>query len=201
MGIAFFAAQILYMVIANTNEIFISSFFAAENVVQYQVYYKSYSLVGMLMNLALTPVWSAVTKAFVEGDHPWLRKLFRRLELLSLAVAAGELVLVPFTQFLFDIWLGDKSFEVSMGFALVFAIFGAVFAYQNVVAVFANGIGDLSTQIKAYSIGVVAKVACIVLAARAGLPWIYVIVSDIVALVPFCLMQRRKVVKMLAELN
>lgn len=201
LGIAFFVAQILYMVIANTNEIFISSFFAAENVVQYQVYYKIYSLVGMLMSLALTPVWSAVTKAFVEGDHAWLKKLFRRLELLGLVVAAGELILVPFTQFLFDIWLGDKSFEVSMGFALVFAVFGAVFAYQNVVAVFANGIGDLSTQIKAYSIGVVAKVACIVLASRAGLPWIYVIVGDIIALVPFCLMQRHKVVRMLAELS
>lgn len=201
LGIAFFLAQILYMVIANTNEIFISSFFAAENVVQYQVYYKIYSLVGMLMSLALTPVWSAVTKAFVEGDHAWLRKLFRRLELLGLVVAAGELVLVPFTQMLFDIWLGDKSFEVSMGFALVFAVFGAVFAYQDVVAVFANGIGDLSTQIKAYTIGVFAKVACIVLAARAGLPWIIVIVSDIIGLLPFCLFQRRKVVKMLAELD
>lgn len=201
LGIAFFLAQILYMVIANTNEIFISSFFAAEYVVQYQVYYKIYSLVGMLMSLALTPVWSAVTKAAIEGDQVWLRKLFRRLELFGLVVAAGELVLVPFTQFLFNIWLGDKSFEASMGFALVFAAFGAVFAYQNVVAVFANGIGDLSTQIKAYSIGVVAKVVCIVLAASAGLPWIFVIVGDIVALVPFCLMQRRKVVGMLAELN
>lgn len=130
-----------------------------------------------------------------------MRKLFRRLELLGLVVAAGELVLVPFTQMLFDIWLGDKSFEVSMGFALVFAVFGAVFAYQDVVAVFANGIGDLSTQIKAYTIGVFAKVACIVLAARAGLPWIIVIVSDIIGLLPFCLFQRRKVVKMLAELD
>ena len=201
LGIAFFAAQVLYMLIANTNEIFISAFFAAEDVVQYQVYYKIYSIVGMLIGLALTPVWSAVTKAFVEGDYTWLKRLFRRLEMLGLAVAAGELVVVPFTQFLFDIWLGDKTFAASIPFALVFAAFGAVFAYQNVVAVFANGVGELSTQIKAYCIGVAAKIACILLASSAGLPWIYVIVGDVIALVPFCIMQRLKVVQVLREMD
>lgn len=200
LGSMFFGAQLLYMFIANTNEIFISSLFGSDFVVDYQVYYKLYSLVGTLMSLALTPVWSAVTLAFAEKDGDWLRRLFRRLEGFGLLIAALELLLVPFTQTLFNIWLGTQSIKVSIQFAVVFAVFGALFSYQSVVASFANGFGQLSTQLKCYTIGVVLKVAVAITASSAGLPWIFVIAGDALALLPFCVMQRRACVKTLAAL-
>lgn len=192
LGVAFFLAQILYMLIANTNEVFISSFFGSEYVVEYQVYYRLYSLAGMVMTLALTPVWSAVTLAFVKKDYAWLTRTFRRFELLALAVMAFELLLVPCTQVLFDIWLGDSSFNAIIPYALVFAVFGSLFAYQGVVAAFANGLGELSTQIICYSIGFAVKLGITAAAASMGQSWIFVILGDAVALLPFCFAQRRK---------
>lgn len=192
LGAAFFLAQILYMLIANTNEVFISSFFGSEHVVEYQVYYRLYSMVGMVMTLALTPIWSAVTLAFVKKDHSWLMRTFRRFELLALAVAAFELLLVPCTQFLFNIWLGDNSVVALVPYALVFAVFGSLFAYQGVVSSFANGLGELSTQIICYSIGFAVKLAITAVAAFSGQSWIFVILGDAFALLPFCLAQRKK---------
>lgn len=192
LGIAFFFAQVLYMLIANTNEVFISFFFGSEHVVEYQVYYRLYSLAGMVVTLALSPVWSAVTLAFTKGDYAWLLRTLRRFELLALLVAVFEFLLVPCTQTLFSIWLGENSFHASIVNALSFAAFGALFAYQGVVAAFANGLGELSTQITCYSAGFAAKLVITAAASFLGLAWIYVIIGDAVALLPFCLAQRGK---------
>lgn len=200
LGMAFFLAQVLYMFIANTNEVFISFFFGSEYVVEYQVYYRLYSLAGMVVTLALTPVWSAVTLAVTKRDYAWLSRTFRRFELLTMAVAAFELLLVPCTQSLFGIWLGDNSLVVAVPYALAFAAFGALFAYQGVVATFANGLGELSTQIVCYSIGFAAKLAISVAASYAGQAWIFVIVGDVLALVPFCLAQRRKTTRFMRRM-
>ena len=201
LGLLFFGAQLLYMLIANTNEVFISSLFGAEHVVEYQVYYKLYSLVGTLMALALTPVWSAVTLAMAQRQGGWLRRLFRRLALFGLLVAALELLLVLFTQTLFDLWLGGQSISASVPFCLAFAAFGALFSYQSVVASFANGLGQLSTQLKCYTVGVCVKVTVCLAASAFRLPWVFVIVGDALALVPFCFFQRRRCVRSLSTLS
>lgn len=200
LGMMFFGAQLLYMFIVNTNEIFISSLFGSSHVVDYQVYYKLYSLVGTLMSLALTPVWSAVTLAIAQKETSWLRRLFRRLELFGLVIAILELLLVPFTQELFNIWLGDQKMIASTSFASAFAIFGAIFSYQCVVASFANGFGQLSTQLTCYTIGAVLKTIITIVASLIGLPWVLVIVGDAIALLPFCVVQRSRCIKTLERL-
>ena len=198
LGVAFFAAQVLFMLIANTNEFFISSLFGSSYVVEYQVYYKIFSLVGTLMSLALTPIWSAVTLAFAENNVKWLTSLFRRLERFGAMIAILEFLLVPFNQILFNIWLGEQSISVVPVCSLSFALFGSLFAYQSIVASFANGLGYLRIQINCYFIGFLIKLLTALAASYLGLPWFFVIVGSALALLPFCLIQRKQIVDKLS---
>ena len=194
LGVAFFVAQVLFMLIANTNEFFISSLFGPSYVVDYQVYYKIFSLVGTLMSLALTPIWSAVTLAIAESNFEWLSSLFRRLEFFGVLIALLELILIPFNQFLFDVWLGEQSIAVAPACSVSFALFGALFAYQSIVASFANGLGHLRIQICCYFFGFAIKVLVAIAASSLGQPWFFVIIGSALALLPFCLIQRKQIV-------
>ena len=69
IGALFFLCQILYMIIAHTNEFFITYLYGAEFTTDYTFYYKLSTIGTMLISLGLTPVWSVVTKAQVEGNY------------------------------------------------------------------------------------------------------------------------------------
>lgn len=67
-------------------------------------------------------------------------------------------------------------------FALALAVFGMHLFYQRIVAPFANGLGQLSAQIKRYAIGAVIKTAIVTLSYSVGLPLVMGIVDDASAL-------------------
>ena len=51
------------MLLTATNPFLISFFIDPQQVVEYQIYSKIFLIMGTLYMLALTPLWSAVTKA------------------------------------------------------------------------------------------------------------------------------------------
>lgn len=87
LGISFFVVQVMYMIITVTNEWFISKFFSPKHCVDYQIYFRLFALVGSLIMLAMSPLWSAITKAYSMKRYRWIIKLqnvlnYRRLVVL-----------------------------------------------------------------------------------------------------------------------
>ena len=70
------------MIIANTNEFFITSIYGSEYTAEYTFYYRLATIGAMMVSLALTPVWSVVTKAQSEGNFKWLQKLYSNIKKL-----------------------------------------------------------------------------------------------------------------------
>lgn len=191
MGGLFFVCQILYMVIANTNEYFITSFTTPENTVDYTIYNKLFMLAGMIVTLALSPVWSMVTKAIAEKEYEWLRKLYKKAQQMSLLVIAADLCLIAVLQFVINLWLGDAAIKVNYWYAIIFAVWGSVFVYQGVLSTFACGTGKMKLQAICYGIGVIFKIAFLLVTFHYTSSWIIVIASNIIIILPYCLLQRR----------
>ncbi len=76
LGGKFFIIQVLLVIINSTNLLLITWIYGVENVVEYQVYFKLFSLFFVLFALISNPVWSAVTKAAVEGRYIWIEKVY-----------------------------------------------------------------------------------------------------------------------------
>lgn len=189
LGGIFFWNQILYMLITGTNSIFITNFIGPGCVVDYQIYYRLFSIAGMLFTLALTPMWSAITKAFEENDIRWITKYFKLANHLVLLIVVCEFIFVPFLQPVVDIWLGNNSVKVDYLNGFIFALFGSIFVYHNVLSTFACGIGKMRLQAIFYTVGILIKFLFIYYGTMLYNNWIVIVISDIVILAPYCLAQ------------
>lgn len=188
-GLKFFSAQIFFMFLMATNEIIITRIYGPEKVVEYSVYYKVFMVFGSLFTLALTPLWSKITKDFTKKNYLVIHKTGKILYALASIGVLFEFSVIPFLQTLVDFWLGDNTIKVSLSNAYLFAIFGGVFIFNIVVTTVANGLGELKTQIFFYGIGAVLKIPIILLFSNIGNSWRIIVIYNIIVLMLFCLYQ------------
>lgn len=197
LGGVFFWVQIMYMIITTTNEFLITWLTGPEMVVEYQIYNKLFTLIGIIFTLALTPIWSAVTKAFTEQKYAWIKKLYKMLGLMALLAVICEFGMILFLQFGVNIWLGDNVIKVDYLYAISFAISGSIFIWIGVVSSIANGLGELKTQIIFYTLGAIIKIPIAWLLVLACDSWIGVVFANIIAMSLYCIIQPIKLNKFL----
>ncbi len=199
LGGIFFVCQMLYMLIANTNEFLITQYTDPANVVEYQIYNKLFSLVGTLFMLALTPVWSAVTKAAAEKDYRWIQKIMKILLRLSLLATLGEFLIIPFIQPIVNIWLGDNAISINYVNALFFALFGSSMVFQSAISTVANGTGQVHTQAICYGIGILVKLLIIHFGVAITGNWVVIVLANALILYPYCFIQYREINRLLSR--
>lgn len=189
LGGVFLVVQIAYMVIMNTNEYLITFLTGNENVVDYQIYNRLFALGSTVFSLALTPIWSAVTKATAEKNLDWVKSLYKKLMLLGVGFCVCEFLLVAVLQLVVNIWLGDEAITVNTLYALMFAVMGSTMIISSVFASIANGLGKLKPQLICYGIGAISKPflawGLVVLTGS----WIGVIISNIISVLLYCVVQ------------
>lgn len=201
LGGIFFWNQIMYMIIIVTNEFFISKFSGPELVVEYQIYNKLFMVVGSLFMLALTPMWSAITKALNERDAPWISKVYKRLNYMALLAVCFEILIIPVLQIIINLWLGESAIKVNYMFAVVFAMYGSLFIYQSVLSTIVCGMGKMRLQAICYTLGVISKFVIIYFGMKLYDSWIVVIIANSIVLLPYCILQPKYIKKDIINLN
>lgn len=189
LGGIFFWVQIMYMIITTTNEFLITWLTGTEMVVTYQIYNRLFTLIGTLFTLALTPVWSAVTKAFSENNYIWIKKLYRVLMKLALIGIFLEFSLIFFLQSIINFWLSDNYIQVNYFYAVIFATSGSVFIWNGMLSSIANGFGELRTQSILFTIGAILKIPMAWFFVKTLDSWIGVVLADIIAMSLYCIIQ------------
>lgn len=189
LGSIFFWVQIMYMIITATNEFLITWFSSPTNVVEYQIYNKLFTLVGVVFTLALTPIWSAVTKAFTELNFVWIKKLYNTLKIMAIIALFFEFVMILFLQLGVDLWLGKGVIKVNYFYAIIFAIFGGLIIWNGVISSIANGCGELRTQSIYFSVGAIIKIPLAFIFVRIFDSWIGVILANIMSMSIYCIIQ------------
>lgn len=189
LGGTFLFVQLAYMLIINTNEFLITYLTSSEEVVNYQIYHKLFTLGGTVFSLALTPVWSAVTKAFTEKNFNWINSLYKKLLLISGVGFLLEFLLIPFLQIFINLWLGAEAIKVNFAYGLAFAALGGLIMFNSAFSSIANGVGELRTQAIFFGIGAVAKIPIAWVLVNITNSWIGVVWANVIALLIYCLVQ------------
>jgi hypothetical protein len=83
--------------------------------------------------LALTPLWSKITKDFTEHKYEKIRKTNHFLYLISLLAIIAQFIMVPMLQWIMDIWLQEESIKVRYFSAIVFASYGGIYIFNVVL--------------------------------------------------------------------
>ncbi len=188
LGGIFFYAQLVYFFIMSTNEYLITLLTDNLYVVEYRIYNTIFTFGSTLFVLAMTPVWSVVTKALAEKNFNWIERLYKRLMLLAGFGCLAEFLIIPFLQFLINIWLQSKAIEVSLLPAIVFACMGSLMILNSVLSGIANGAGELKTQVIFFTIGAALKIpVAVFLSHKIG--WSGIVVANAVAMFLYCAVQ------------
>jgi O-antigen/teichoic acid export membrane protein len=189
LGGMFLLAQVFYMIIMNTNEYLITIFAGSAFVVDYQIYYRLFTLPGTLFVLVMAPLWSAVTKAFAERQYRWIKSLYHKILLVSLICIGGAFLIIPLAQPFVNVWLGSAAISMKVLYSVAFAVLSGVMTLNTVFSTFSNGIGDLKIHMVCFSIGAVVKIPlayCLILLLNS---WIGVVWANALALAIYCVVQ------------
>lgn len=197
IGMSLLWLQIVFMIISSTNEFLISYFTSPDYVVDYQAYYKIFKTGAMVFSLALTPIWSAVTKAQANNDYRWIKKVYKLFLYASLACLIIELLLVPFLQTIMDLWLGKGTIAVTSFAGVAFALSGTIFVIHNINTSIGNGLSFLKIQMIWMTFAAIIDIPFSYMMVQITESWVGIVIANVIALLPYEILAPIKTLKML----
>jgi len=149
LGIQFFVIYVCLLLIFQVMNIVITRELGPDEATRYNIAYKYFNILHMVMMIVISPFWSAFTDAYTKADYKWMRSIIRKLECCWLLCVVGGLLMLAVSSLFYHLWVGDK---VTVGFALsasvlfyiLSQILGAI--YMQMI----NGIGTVRVQMLTY---------------------------------------------------
>ncbi|WP_372757947.1 MATE family efflux transporter [Mariniflexile sp.] len=165
LGGSFFIIQFAGLVIFQTDALIISHTLSPEEVTPYSIVYKYFSITIMLTTIILTPLWSAYTEAYAKNDFKWIKNIInKQLKGLLLIMVIIALMLL-FSKPIIKLWV-NKEMELSWILLIGTAIFSVVSVWNNIFAMFLNGLSKTKTQIKTSIVGLIINIPLSILLAK-----------------------------------
>lgn len=145
LSLAFFIVQIAGVFLFSTTELIISREFGGADVTLYNLLYKYFSTVTLILNIILGTYWSAFTDAFTLYDYAWIKasmvKLNKIIGLLVILLVLQVVLINP----VFKIWVGGKV-QAPLVLSIIMAIYFAAYLYTAFYTIVLNGAGRVKLQ-------------------------------------------------------
>lgn len=201
LGYKFFWIQLTLLIINSSNEFLITQLFRPEEVVEYQIYNRIFSLFLMFFSILTVPIWSSVTQAYNEARLNWIKKMYSYLNYIALAISLVCLLLVPIFQYIVNFWLGKETLLISQKSALVFAVFNVIMIFIYSVSSISNGLGKLRAQFIGNSFAAILKIPLSIFLANIIGEWISIVLANVVVMFPVLIFQVLFIRNQLKDLN
>lgn len=146
VGMQFFVIQIAVLVIFTTDKMLITQLFGPEYVTQYDVVFKLFSVITFAHTLVSAPLWSAYTDAYHRGDMVWIKRMLRKQLIIFIGIVISVVAMVILTKPIIGVWIG-REINISYSLTISIGIFVLVSTWNNIYAMFVNGIGDIKIQL------------------------------------------------------
>lgn len=147
LGSKFFIIQIAVIILFTTDRIVITQLLGPEFVTPYDVVFKLFSIVTIVHGIILAPLWNSYSDAFHRNDYSWMRYMMKKQLLVLSIIVICTFILILIAPKIIQFWIGDiKYLNLNMIFAL--AAFTLLQVWNNVFAVFLNGISETRVQVK-----------------------------------------------------
>lgn len=195
IGLTFFAIQIALMLTSSTDSFFISFLYSSEYAVDYQLYYRFFSISLTVYVMFSQTIWSSVTKYKGEGNNSMILKLYKFLNLIALLGGIACLILALFFEHITDLFMQDTYHNVEFYVSILFVLWFFVQMVINSSTAIANGLGELKCQMIFVPLAAVIKVVLVFLFSILECSWETVVVSNILSLLPLAVAQHWNIVK------
>lgn len=184
VGGLIFYLQIVIAFIFNIKELLITWLVGSAQVVDYQIYYKIIGTVGGLFALALTPIWSAATKAQAEGNLSYLKSLYGKGKKAVLAMSVVQLLILPLLQPIVNIWLGSSAIEVNPVYVLIFCAYNSIYMWVMLHYNLCSGLNVFKGMVVSLTFAAIANILLAAVFCRLDSSWVMIIFATAVSLIP-----------------
>lgn len=149
LGFKFFLIQTSMLVIYQFANVIISRELGAEYVTQYNIAYKYFNIVYMGYTIIILPFWSAFTDAYTKNDYSWMRKSYKVLSRIQMALFIPIVLLIIISPYVYRIWL-NSSVEIPWQLSIVMGIYMFIISRANLYMHLINGMGKVVIQLIIY---------------------------------------------------
>lgn len=146
LGLKFFVINIAVVLLYQTTNIIISRVAGPVNVTIYNISYRYLSVVTMLFNIIITPIWSAFTDAYTKNDYNWMNNVYSKLLKTFYVFVLFLLVVLIVSPFFYKIWVGD-SVKIPFAFTAFLSLYMMTILWNSIHSPIINGIGKIKLQL------------------------------------------------------
>lgn len=189
LGVVLLWLQVVAMIVLSTHAFLITRFVGPEQVVEYNIYYKVFNSIASSVVLALTPIWSAVTKAQAEKNYPWISKLYKVLFALPGITLVLGLIALPILQWFFNFWLNQNAITVNYLKALAMVLFNVMFVLHYVNTNVNNGLSLFKPQMIWMTVGALLMIPLSKMLCAVTGDWTGVILACSLSIMPYEIIQ------------
>lgn len=170
VGILFFILQLSGILLFSLANLLISHQFGPEQVTPYNIAYRYYSVIPMIMTIIVAPMWSATTDAYARGEMDWIRITMRRIGRYMIGALVVLAIMTVVSEPVYGIWVGH---EVKIGMPISFwmAVYTGILIVSLAYSNFLNGLGKLKLQtINTVTVALLFYPVCRYLGGMMGVP-------------------------------
>lgn len=196
IGIQFFVISIIILLLLQIINIIVSRELGPLSVTQYNISYKYFSVVYMVMELIVSPFWSGFTEAYTKKDFTWMYKTLKKLEFVILLSIPAIILMAIGSNIVIRLWVGETvivpySLTIGMSFFVFFQSAYCIFA--NLV----NGTGKARLQLYIFIFFAIISIPLISFSVKYFGLWGCLIIPTIAFMTAaiICRIQIRKIIK------
>ncbi len=146
LGLKFFIIQIAVIVLYQSSNIIIAQLFGPAQVTSYNIAYKYFGVIPMVMGTIMIPFWSAFTEAWVKKDIQWIKNSIKKLKMFWVLLSAVTIIMLTFSNYIYKMWIG-KEIQIPLNVSIVMAAYVIINAWNGIYSQFINGIGKIRLQL------------------------------------------------------
>jgi len=146
LSLKFFIIQIAQIIQYQSANLIIAHFFSMNQVTDYNVTYKYFSVLSMFFFILLYPLWSATTAAYHNEEYEWIRQTTKKYLKLFLLLLLVGVIMLSVSGWVYDIWIGKGVLSISFYLSLWCFLYVVVSMFGNIFVHILNGIGALKIQ-------------------------------------------------------
>ncbi|MGL6114985.1 MAG: lipopolysaccharide biosynthesis protein [Cetobacterium sp.] len=135
IGGKIFIIQICGLVIFSTDNLIISRFLGIEDVGEYNIINKLFTIPTIFLTLMLVPTWPAITKAYYEKNKVWLENLLLKINKVWKLVFILTILLMIFGKNIVYMWT-LKKIDTSISLIIIFGINTVLATYSSIYSTF-----------------------------------------------------------------
>lgn len=188
-GSKFFWIQVCLLLVNGSNEFIILKFNDADDVVQYQIYFKVFSVFLIAFSTLTVPLWSAIGQAKALKNSQRILKIDKIMRYILISSMFLMPLMCFILPYIFEFWLGKGVLKHDNNTSLIFSLYVFVMMGINYSACVANGFNKLSIQLKFLSLAVVLKFFIIYFFPNLLTAWTDVVILTILSLLPAFIFQ------------